>query len=425
MAQTAPKLLDQKPPQLDTQDVAIKSILLVDDSRLQRRILLASLKRWGYHVIEAASGAEALAICKKEPIDLVISDWMMPEMDGIEFCQLFRQLDRASYGYFILLTSKSEKDEVALGLDNGADDFLTKPVNASELRARIAAGERILQMEHRLQETNRLVSETLKELQLLYDTLDRDLVEAKKLQQSLLPDRHQKFGPATLSMILRSSGHVGGDLVGSFPINDTQIGFYGIDVSGHGISSALMTARLAGYLSAAAPKQNVAIKEVSPGAYIPRPPAQSISLLNDLVLEEMDTEHYFTLLLGYLDLETGEMVMAQAGHPYPLVQRKNGDCEFVGNGGLPVGLIEGAEYEEFRTVLASGDRIIIPSDGVTECPNADNDMLEEEGFEELMRRNESLHGQKLLEALVWDLSAFSGETDFPDDVSAILLEFGD
>ena len=164
-------------------------VLVVDDSGLQRRILAASLTRWGYRVSEAGSGQDALALCVSDPPDLILSDWMMPQMDGLEFCRAFRALPREDYGYFILLTSKSEKEEVAQGLDCGADDFLTKPVNPAELRARINAASRIIDMQRQLSEKNRLIGSTLNELQTLYDALDSDLVEAKKLQQSHLGPR--------------------------------------------------------------------------------------------------------------------------------------------------------------------------------------------------------------------------------------------
>ena len=114
-------------------------------------------------------------------------------------------------------------------------------------------------MERELIDKNRLIASTLEELQKLYDSLDSDLIEARKLQQSLVSDRYRDLGVADVSLLLRSSGHVGGDLVGMFPVGESRIGLYGIDVSGHGISSALMTARLAGYLSASAPDQNIAL----------------------------------------------------------------------------------------------------------------------------------------------------------------------
>ena len=402
---------------------AMRNVLVVDDSRAQRRILSASLQRWGFAVTEAASGVEALEICRRDSPDLVMSDWMMPGMDGLEFCREFRGLPRDSYGYFILLTSKSGKEEIAHGLDAGADDFLTKPVNASELRARIAAGDRILRMERELTEKNRLVKSTLDELQSLYDALDSDLIEAKKLQQSLVSDRYRDFGPAEVSLMLRSSGHVGGDLVGFFPVNSTRIGLYGIDVSGHGISSALMTARLAGYLSAVTPDQNVALRRMPDGSFALKPPGETVAALNQMVLNEMETEHYFTLLLADVNLSTGKVTMAQAGHPYPALQRANGRVEVIGTGGLPVGLIDGAEYEDFEVTMGPGDRLMIHSDGVVECTDPGGALLDDNGLARLLADLRQTRGMACLESLLWKLVEFAETDDLTDDVSAILLEF--
>ncbi len=405
------------------QDEAIKRVLVVDDSRVQRRILSSSLKRWGYEVLEADSGHAALEICKREQLDLVLSDWMMPGMNGLEFCIAFRELEQDNYGYFILLTSKSEKDEVAHGLDVGADDFLTKPVNASELRARIRAGERLQKMQRELTEKNRLVTDALAEIRCLYDIIDRDLIEAKKLQQSLVKERYRNFGRAEVSLLLRSSGHVGGDLVGFFPVSETQIGLYSIDVSGHGITSALMTARLAGFLSGSTPDQNLALRQDNSGGYTARSPAAVTEHLNRIVLEEMETEHYFTLLLAHIDLTTGVVTATQAGHPHPAIQRANGAVEYCGTGGLPVGLIPGAEFEDFQMTLNAGDRLLLMSDGITECPDETGAMLEEKGVADLLNRNVKVRGNGFLEALMWDLTNYAGDQDFPDDISAVLLEF--
>ncbi|WP_369699518.1 response regulator [Thalassobium sp. R2A62] len=205
--------------------------------------------------MEAQTGQEALALAIQERPDLILSDWVMPEISGPELCKQIRQELSGQYVYFIFLTSKSEKTEVAEGLVFGADDFLTKPVNTQELRARISAGERILQMERALIEKTQELGSALAEIQKLYN----DLIEAKGLQQSLLPETQKDFGAAKVSIVLQSSGHLGGDLVSYFPVNDRRIGFFGLDVSGHGISSAMMTARLAGLLSRAAPDQNMAI----------------------------------------------------------------------------------------------------------------------------------------------------------------------
>ena len=400
-----------------------RSVLIVDDSPLQRKILRSSVARWGFDIIEAESAEEALQICQISQPDIILSDWVMPGMNGLEFCRAFRNLPDEKYGYFILLTSKSEKNEVTAGLQAGADDFLTKPINGDELRARISAGERILDMHRELLKKNEVISETLDELQRVYDSLDHDLMEAKKLQQSLVRRRQKTFPTAELSLLLRSSGHVGGDLVGFYPSGQNHLGLFAIDVSGHGISSALMTARLAGYLSASAPDQNVALERLGDGTYRSLPPAKVIEVLNDLVLDEMETEHYFTLLLADVNLANGEMVWAQAGHPFPAVQRADGSVEQKGMGGFPVGLLPNVTFEQYKIQLNKGDRVLILSDGVTECPNSDGGMFGEDGLEELMKDLADTKGAAFFDALIWNLTCFAESDDFPDDVSGILFEF--
>jgi sigma-B regulation protein RsbU (phosphoserine phosphatase) len=239
----------------------------------------------------------------------------------------------------------------------------------------------------------------------------------------LLRERFRALPVGDLSLLLRSSGHVGGDLVGFFEAGSLHVGLYAIDVSGHGISSALMTARLAGYLSSAAPDQNVALRKSIEGDFVPRPPDEVVAALNDLVLNEMETEHYFTLLLAFVELETGHMVLSQAGHPHPAIQRADGTIEQIGTGGFPVGLLTGIQFERFELTLGRGDRILILSDGVTECPGPDGTMLGEDGLEVLMRGLSDTSGPAFLEALIWQLTEFSGSGDFPDDVSAILFEY--
>ncbi|SFB05107.1 sigma-B regulation protein RsbU (phosphoserine phosphatase) [Poseidonocella pacifica] len=398
-------------------------VLVVDDSKLQRRILCAALKPRGYRVSEAASGEEALGICRADPPDMVISDWMMPGLSGIEFCRAFRSMPRDSYGYFILLTSKSEKEAVAEGLDAGADDFLTKPVHVAELRARIAAGERILGMEREISQKSRMISAALEEIQQLYGALDHDLREARKLQQSLVRERHRTFPGAEVSLMLQPCGHVGGDLVGFFPVDERRVALFSLDVSGHGISSALMTARLAGYLSPTAPGYNVALRKDSDGTYRAQPLDTVVARLNALFLEEMDTEHYFTLILAYADMVTGQVDLVQAGHPHPLILRSGGTIEPIGTGGLPVGLIEAAEYEVTSCRLEPGDRLLLLSDGAFDCTTPGGAMLGEDGAQEMLESLRGCKGPSFLDRFTVALSTFTRGEDFPDDVSAVLWDF--
>lgn len=407
------------------EDVAASSrvrVLVVDDSRAQRKVLGVYLARWGYHVTEAGSAEEALEVCRATPFDIILSDWVMPGLSGLEFCRAFRALPRDGYGYFILLTSKSDKTEVADGLEGGADDFLSKPVNPDELHARMRAGERILGMQKELIEKNHLVGRTLGQLQAIYDSLDRDLIEARKVQQSLVRERQHRFDTGQVTVLMRSSGHVGGDLAGFFEISARRIALYSVDVSGHGVASAMMTARLAGLLSGGAPDQNIAMTVSPYGGREAWPPEMVAWRMNRLMMTDRPVDQYFTMAYAEVDLANGRVLLVQAGHPHPAVLRNNGSVEFVGDGGLPIGLIEGATYERTVVQLHPGDRLLLVSDGVTECPSPHGD-LGEEGLARMLRENSALSDPALLEALVWNLVDHFGSEDFPDDVSGVMFRY--
>ena len=403
----------------------LRLALVVDDSRLQRKIMSSLLRKWDLDVIEAASGDEAIEICKTQEPDLVLSDWMMPGMDGLEFCRQFRAMRRDSYGYFILLTSKGEKDEIAQGLDAGADDFLTKPVNAAELRARITAGGRILKMERELSQKNRVISETLATLQTLYDAIDKDLKQARKIQESLVPETVRSFGKSRVSLLLKPCGHVGGDLVGMFSPDDMQLGFYSIDVSGHGITSALMTARVAGYLNSAFPDQNIAMVREADESFSFRPPEVVARMLNDRLNADAGVEEYLSMLYAVVDLRTGVAKFVQAGHPHPLLMRADGSTEFIGCGGVPVGLVSGVTYEQSQVQLTPGDRLLLYSDGFPECQMNDGKMLDDEGLRQLAQTTPyEGSGSDFLQDMFWRLAENMADPgQLSDDVSAALLEF--
>lgn len=406
-----------------TDSAGLPRVLVVDDSRAQRRMLSVQLSRWGYQVSEASSGEEALSMCREQTFQLVLSDWVMPGMSGLDFCREFRGLSGEGYGYFILLTSKSDKAEIASGLEAGADDFLTKPVSADELRARLRAGERVLGMQRELVRQNQMLGVALDQLQKVYDSLDRDLIEARKLQQTLMRDRHRAFNGGSVSLILRPSGHVGGDLVGSFAISSRRVAVYSVDVSGHGVASAMMTARLAGMLSGASPDMNIAMTSGQDGFRDAWPPEMVAYRLNRMMIEDLQVEQYFTLAYAEIDLVTGQCMLVQAGHPHPLVLRGDGRVENIGEGGLPIGLIDGASYQRVTLRLAPGDRLILASDGLTECPAPDGHELGQDGLADMITSQAAMPSPQLLESLIWSLSSHAGNSDFPDDVSALIFDY--
>lgn len=126
-------------------------ILIADDELMSRRLLEKTMQRAGYEVTAVANGQLAAAeLCKPEGPRLALLDWIMPELDGPGVCREVRRRKDQSYVYMILLTSKEKKEDVVTGLESGADDYLTKPFDPEELKARLRTGMRILDLEDRL-----------------------------------------------------------------------------------------------------------------------------------------------------------------------------------------------------------------------------------------------------------------------------------
>ncbi|MEM9855451.1 MAG: PP2C family protein-serine/threonine phosphatase, partial [Pseudomonadota bacterium] len=392
---------------------AISRVLLIGQLGANAGALGAALGARGLQVRAARTAHDALAMAQGFAPQVVIVHWQALDVVGPKFLRMLLDEKLAEMPFIIanaapLEMSLSEREEALL---SGADATLSAEPKSSELDAVLAVASRQKGRAAASDERLRRILSRLNEVQERFDSLDSDLSEAKKLQQSLLRDRQISLGDAQISLLLRSSGHVGGDLVGHFPINDEALGFYAIDVSGHGVSSALMTARLAGYLSGSNPHQNLAI-EMKAGAACPRSPADAITDLNALVMEDLETDHYFTMILGYVLPAQRKVVFAQAGHPHPARQAAGGRTEFIVVGGLPVGLIPGAEYAETEITLAPGERLILLSDGFTEATLPDQSFLGEPGLAKLLDASRDQTGTTLLETLVWDLAQATGEDTF-------------
>jgi two-component system, cell cycle response regulator len=126
-------------------------VLVADDDPISRRLLQKSLSNAGYPVVTASDGREALRLLEeKDGPQLAILDWMMPQMDGVEVCRTVRQTGREPYVYILLLTARGQKTEIIQGLEAGADDYITKPFDLHELKARLRTGERIVELQQQL-----------------------------------------------------------------------------------------------------------------------------------------------------------------------------------------------------------------------------------------------------------------------------------
>ena len=197
-------------------------ILVADDDRDTRELLTKFLNLWDHEVVTAVDGDEAIGILRKEPISLVISDWMMPNVDGVELCRNIRSAALDRYIYVILLTAKNAKHELVTGMAAGADDFIVKPFNKGELEVRIRAGARMVDLQASLAQKNRNLEDA-------YSVIEKDLRAAAELQQSFLPNSASSIHGIRFEWLFLPCTFVAGDSFNFFRLDDRHIGFYLLD----------------------------------------------------------------------------------------------------------------------------------------------------------------------------------------------------
>ena len=147
-------------------------VLIAEDEIVSRRLLESALPRWGYDVITATDGEEAWTLLQEPDAPaIMVLDWLMPRLDGVEICRRIRAHPRLSSVYIILLTSRAAIEDVVQGLEAGANDYITKPFDAAELRARMQVGVRVVNLQTTLAERVREVEEALSRVKQLQGLL--------------------------------------------------------------------------------------------------------------------------------------------------------------------------------------------------------------------------------------------------------------
>lgn len=360
----------------------VTHILAVDDDNTSLLLIEDILRDWGYAVTTARNGEEAWAILQQDDAPrLALLDWVMPGCDGVDLCRRIKEDKVRPYTYSILLTSKSEKEDVVTGLNAGADDFLTKPVNPDELKSRLAVGLRILEYEtalietnKRLDDTNRALEQVNRNLQHANKTMLNDLDAAHNAQQSLLPTCLPYTPGIEFAARLVPCAFVAGDMYNVFQLDEDHIGFYQVDVSGHGASAALFSVSLSQILTQDLNRQRLLfVSENNAPALCISPPSRVIKQLNETdMLAKHD--HYFTMLYAVLNIRTGELVFARAGHNEPLIVRADGTSRYESApGGCPVGMgVAQDTLQDHTLILEPGDAFIVFSDGVNEAGAAES-----------------------------------------------------
>ena len=134
-------------------------VLVADDSPVYRKLVEHALSPEQYSVVFAKNGRQAIDLFREHQPPLVITDWVMPDITGIEFCEFIRRDFPASYTYIVILTSMTDTDKIVRGLAAGADDYLIKPFHAKELLARLGVGRRVVDLHRQIEDKNRLLEE--------------------------------------------------------------------------------------------------------------------------------------------------------------------------------------------------------------------------------------------------------------------------
>lgn len=255
--------------------------------------------------------------------------------------------------------------------------------------------------------------------------MKRDLQAAADLQRALLPVELPKCPGMNFAYRFRPCSDVGGDALNVLLLDDRHIALYLLDVSGHGVASALLSVTLTHMLSVV-PDRSFLYQAATDntGRHAITPPAEVVSRLNRHFLFNPGLPQFFTMVYGVLDRETGEFCYVAAGHLGPIHFSGRSARSIGETGGIPVGLLDSAVYETHTVTLAGGDRLYLCSDGIMEC---ENDAEEEFGVERLLDTLEASRDSTLdesLSSLMERVDEWSGPTGAADDASILAIERG-
>jgi sigma-B regulation protein RsbU (phosphoserine phosphatase) len=251
--------------------------------------------------------------------------------------------------------------------------------------------------------------------------LRSDLDAAAELQLSLLPH------PALLDQVqfdwvFRPTNEVAGDIFNVFPLDPQHIGFYQLDVSGHGVPAAMLSFYLSKILQGAPVRDSFlkrALREEP--FYKIVPPNEVVSELNRKF--QNDGDMFFTMIYGILNTKSGKLQFTQAGHPNPILSRADGSTVLIGGTGFPVGALPNVEFDLVEEQLNPGDRLIIYSDGITECRNERKEQFGSERMRECVENTANQQLEEFVRAFVGKLVDWRGRDEFDDDISLLAMGY--
>lgn len=334
------------------------TVLLIEDEQIVRDALAMMLRSFGFDVREAENGRVGVGMLAVETVDVILCDLRMPELDGLGVLEVVRR-DHPLTPVIVVSGAGLLADAVA-ALKLGAFDYITKPVQ--EIAALDHAVRRAMAHATLLRENDRYRRELENanaELRAGIRRLEEDERAGRQIQARLLPAPMRHFGDHEVSHTLAPSTHMSGDFVDCFPIDESLLGFYLADVSGHGVPSAFVTVLLKSFM-----QRHLAAHDETGSALI-LSPAEILTALNREIVRE-DIGKHLTMFYGIIDRDHGKLTYASAGQfPWPILSDGTRVVDLEGRG-LPVGLFDFAAYQEKRVDLPARFVLTLCSDGVLE-----------------------------------------------------------
>ena len=376
-------------------------ILVIDDDALTRKILIRTLTAAGYHCGESESGRAAWERVHREQPALLLLDLEMPDLNGAELLKRLRADQNPDIAQIpaIMLTGHGGEESEVLCLEAGADDFVTKPINAAVLRARIETQLRLRFMRRQLQQQN-------DELEAWRRNLERDLAAARLTQQSLIPHKPPKLSGWDVATCFRPVIQVGGDIYGWLRMRDDRFLFWIADATGHGASAALITTLTKLLFHHGTTERDT--------------PAAIMQGVNSDFRSIFGARSFMTAMCVALETETGRASVVGAGHPPLLIARKSGPVELIASTVPPLGLIERPQFVETVVTLAPDETFLLYTDGLFGLGDGRRRRLTPEILAKKVDCGAPT-AEALLMRLLNKVAPSDGKTRLPDDVAAVAV----
>ena len=376
-------------------------ILVVDDDAVSRKILAQLLASAGYQCRECEDGTQALELMRAKQPSLLLLDFDMPGLNGAEVLKSLRSDSDPAIAQIptIMLTGHGSEESEVRCLQAGADDFVTKPVNAAVLRARIETQLRLRSMRRQLERQN-------DELEEWRRNLERDLAAAQLTQQSLIPQKPPTIAGWEVATWYRPVIQVGGDIYGWLHMKDGRILFWIADGTGHGAAAALLT--------------TLAKLLFHHGSVEHDGPATVMQAVNNDFRSIFGARSFMTAMCVAVDPATGRATVVGAGHPPVLIAHHSGGTESIASVAPPLGLIEHPEFTETIVDLDSGDAFLLYTDGLFGAAKGERLRLTPERLERMLDHS-APSAEALLRGILNQAVPENSNDSLPDDVAALAV----